>query len=86
MYKEQLQTDKKTQIPHRKIGKINWQNKQLKQGSIQMVDKILKTCSSSLTGRGMKLKLKMRYYFILVGLSEIKKNLSTVKSTFMYGW
>ena len=51
-----------------------------------MADKLLKTCSSSLAGRGMKLKLKIRYYFILVGLSEIKKNLSTVKNTFMYGW
>lgn len=33
-----------------KIGKINRQNKQLKQASIQMADKLLKTCSSYLTG------------------------------------
>lgn len=58
MYKEQLQIEKKNETPHRKIGKINRQNKQHRQKSIQMTDKLLKRCSISLIGWEMKLKLR----------------------------
>lgn len=46
--KNNCKLTRKTKYPQNR--QINRQNKQLKQASIQMADKLLKTCSSYLTG------------------------------------
>ena len=94
IYKQLLQlnsrTKKKKKRPDQKMGQRTKQT--FSKEDIQMANKHMKRCSTSLIIRGMQIKTKVRYHLTLVRMAAIKKSTnkccrgSREKGTLLHCW